>query len=1032
MTARLIMLGLVFGVLGLFADARADDPRPLPTLDRHVLPLLKARCVKCHGPAKREAKLNLASPKGLARGGENGGLVMPGRPEESLLWERVFDEEMPPKEPLSSDEKALIRRWLEGGAAGLPVLTPDEPEAADHWAFAPLRRPRLPAVRDASHVRGAIDRFLQSALEEQGLTLGPESDRTTLIRRVSFDLTGLPPSLSEIASFLADVSPSAYERMVDRYLASPRYGERWGKLWLDAAGYADSNGYFAADSDRPLAYRYRDYVIRSWNVDKPFDQFLREQLAGDELSGFRTGQEVTPETVDLLVATHFLRNAQDGTGESDGNPDELRADRYAVLEGTIEVLGSSLFGMTFQCARCHDHKFEPITQKDYYALQAILYPAFPVENWVKPNDRVVDAPLPAEARSWEARVKTLDRELVKLKAEYRAWAERNREKGIVRFRDDFDAEPGRLAPRWSPQAPDDDAPAGPVVVNVDSESAPGAVIKNGALRIIESGAPGDRWLSTSQAFDWTPAEVGGWIQATFELVDRKLDAGGKPAERVGYFLATHDFQDNGTKAGGNILIDGNPSGGAAVHVDYPGADSRAAGSVGQAGYEAGHRFGIRVTNEGTGKYKLEHIVDWMPEGKSVVLTAEDLPDGGFGFEYCCGRSFVVDNVLIEASEPTSEGSGEVAEAKAQREDYEKAVKAIETKRGERPGRLAWVSDQSATLPVVHLLKRGNYSDRGPVVEPGVPSVLLDPSHPFEVVPPFPGASSSGRRLAFARWITRPGSRAAALLARVTVNRIWQYHFGTGLVSTPENLGYSGSPASHPALVDYLVQSLVDGGWSVKSLHRQILSSSAYRQSSTPVASAIRIDPDNRLLWRFPMRRLDAESVRDSMLAVSGELDDRMGGRYIPPKQEGAGDVKVDESADGAHRRSVYLQQRRTAVVGMLQVFDAPSIVTNCTRRNATTISLQSLSLLNSDFVLNRARALSRRLDREAGSDTGDRINRAFRLTFGRTPTEKERAAAFRFLEEQPRRYAGRADTVERSWTDLCQALLASNEFIYVE
>jgi hypothetical protein len=1035
MTARLILLGLVFGVLGLLAGARADDARPLPTLDRHVLPLLKARCVKCHGPAKREAKLNLASPRGLARGGENGGLVMPGRPEESLLWERIFDEEMPPKEPLSSVEKTLIRRWIEGGAAGLPEIAPGDPEAADHWAFAPSRRPRVPAVRDASRVRGEIDRFLQSALEEQGLTLGLASDQATLIRRVSFDLTGLPPSLSEISSFLADASPHAYERMVDRYLASPRYGERWGKYWLDAAGYADSNGYFAADTDRPLAYRYRDYVIRSWNIDKPFDQFLREQLAGDELSGFRKGQEVTPEIVDLLVASHFLRNAPDGTGESDGNPDELRADRYAVLEGTIEILGSSLFGMTFQCARCHDHKFEPITQKDYYQLQAILYPAFPVEKWVKPNDRVVQAPLPAEARSWEGRVKALDGELAKLKAEYRARAEQNREKGIVRFRDDFDAEPGRLAPRWSAKAPGDDAPAGPVVVNVDSESAPAAIIKNGALRIIESGAVGDRWLSTSQAFDWTPDEIGGWIQATFELVDRKLAAEGTPAERVGYFLATHDFQDKGTKAGGNILIDGNPAGGAAVHVDYPGADSRAAGSVGEAGYEAGHRFGIRVTNEGAGKYKLEHIVDWMTEGKPVTLAAEDLPDGGFGFEYCCGRSFVIDNVLIEASETLREGSpsAELArKAKARRKEYDKAVKAIDAKRKERPGSLAWVSDQAATPPVVHLLKRGNYSERGPVVEPGVPSVLRDPDNPFEVVPPFPGATSSGRRLAFARWMTRPGSRAAALLARVTVNRVWQYHFGTGLVATPENLGYSGSAPSHLTLVDYLADSLVDGGWSVKSIHRRILNSAAYRQVSTPVARAIGIDPDNRLLWRFPMRRLDAESVRDSMLAVSGELDGHMGGRYIPAKQEGAGDVKVDESADGAHRRSVYLQQRRTAVVGMLQVFDAPSIVTNCTRRNATTISLQSLSLLNSEFVLTRARALSRRLDREAGPDTGDRIDRAFRLAFGRAPTEEEIVAARKFLDEQPRRYAGRPDAVERSWTDLCQAVLASNAFLYVE
>jgi hypothetical protein len=946
---------------------------------------------------------------------------------------------MPPDEPLSSEEKNLIRRWIDGGAAGLPDLKSGDPESADHWAFDFLQRQPMPAVQDGSRLRGGIDGFLQSALEARSLTLGPETDRATLIRRVSFDLNGLPPSPSELSSYLTDDAPDSYDRMVDRYLASPRYGERWGKYWLDAAGYADSNGYFAADSDRPLAYRYRDYVIRSWNADKPFDQFIREQLAGDELSGFRKGQEVTAETVDLLIASHFLRNAPDGTGESDGNPDELRADRYAVLEGTIEILGSSLFGMTFQCARCHDHKYEPITQKDYYQLQAILYPAFPVENWVKPNDRIVEAPQPEEARSWAVRVSALDHALAKLKSDHRTWLEENRERGRVCFRDDFDASPGRLAPRWSNKAPGDEVPQGLVVVNVDSESAPGAIIKNGELRIIESGAAGDRWLSTRQAFDWTPEEVGGWIQVTFDLVSRKLAADGTPAERVGYFLATHDFQDKRTKAGGNILLDGNPSGGAAVHVDYPGADSVSAGSIGAAGYEGGHRYGVRITNEGAGKYKLEHLVDWMPEGKSISLTARDLPDGGFGFEYCCGRSFVVDNVLIEASEPRSAGSctveaarAKTLEVKARQKEHEKAVKSIESRRGERPGRIASVSEPLATLPVVHMLKRGVYSDRGPVVEPGVPSVLRDPSNEFEVVPPFPGATSSGRRLAFARWITRPDSRAAVLLARVTANRIWQHHFGTGLVATPENLGYSGSPPSHPALLDYLAQSLVDGGWSLKSLHRQILNSAAYRQSSASVAREAAIDPDNRLLWRFPMRRLDAESLRDSMLAVSGELDDRMGGRYIPAKAEGGGDVRIDESSEGAHRRSVYLQQRRTAVISMLQVFDAPSIVTNCTRRNATTIPLQSLSLLNSEFVLARARALSQRLVTEAGVNMDDRMNYAFRLTVGRMPTAEELDVAEKFLNEQPIRYVGRTDAVERSWTDFCQALLASNAFLYIE
>jgi len=1035
MFTRIILFGIVFGILGT-GDAHGDDPRPLPTFDRDILPLFKARCVKCHGPAKREAKLNLASPKGLARGGENGKVVVPGQLDASLLWERVSSDEMPPKEPLPVEEKTLLKRWIESGSGGLPKLVGGEPESWDHWAFARLERFPIPVVRDPHRVRGTIDRFLQSSLETQGLTLGPEADRSTLIRRVSFDLTGLPPSVEEVRSFLADPSPFAYEQMVDRYLASPRHGERWGKYWLDAAGYADSNGYFNADTDRPLAYRYRDYVIRSWNHDKYFDLFLHEQIAGDERSKYQKGTEVTPEIFEQLVATHFLRNSPDGTGESDGNPDELRADRHAVLEGTIEILGSTLFGITFQCARCHDHKFEPVTQKDYYQLQAILYPAFPVEKWLKPNERVVDASLAAEAREWEAHLKVIDAELAKLKAEYREWTAKNREKGTVRFADDFDETPGRLAPHWSPKAPNDDS-TGPI--NVDSEKAPGAIIKNGTLHIVESGAAGDRLLSTSQTFDWTPDEVGGWIQATFDLVDRKIKADGTPAERVGYFIATGDFHDKGTQPGGNILIDGNPTGGAAVHVDYPGNDGKSAGSIGAGGYQPGHRFGVRVTNLGKGKFRLEHLMDWIPDGKSITLETTDLPDGGFGFEYCCGRSFVVDNVRIETSESLRQGSAaaeslktRAREAESKRKEYDQAVKTVESKKRERPGRVAWVADQSAKPPVVHLLKRGNYSDFGPVVEPGVPSVLMDQENPYEVVPPYPGAPSTGRRLAFARWLTRPGSRASTLLARVTVNRIWQYHFGTGLVATPENLGYSGSPPSNAALLDHLVEMFINSGWSVKFLHRQVMNSAAYRQSSNPVEAAKTIDPDNRLLWRFPLRRLDAEAVRDALLAVTGELDVRMGGPYVPAKQSGNEEVKVDESVEGAHRRSVYLQQRRTAVIGMLQVFDAPSIVTNCTRRNTTTISLQSLSLLNSEFMIARAKAFARRLERDAGSGIEDRVARAFLLTTGREPTGAELDSARRFLQDQPGRYNGRADAVERSWIDFCQAVLAGNAFLYVE
>src|SRR5579883_1947130 len=409
-------------VASLAATVRARDAEPdpaQPTLERDVLPLLKARCVKCHGPIKPKGKLNLSNARSMARGGSSGPSLEPGKPEESTLWDLVSSDEMPPKpeDPLSAGEKQTLRRWIEQGAAGLPSpaqVASDRPEA-DHWASAPSALPAPPPVRDARPIRTPVDRFIQQALEGRGLTLGPVADRATLIRRLSFDLTGLPPTPGEIVAFLDDDRPDAYVHLVDRLLASPRYGERWGKHWLDASGYADSNGYFSADTDRPLAYRYRDYVIRAFNLDRPLDQIVREQLAGDELAGPRRGPGTPPAVIEQLVATHFLRNSQDGTGESDGNPDEVRADKYAVLEGTIQIIGSSLLGLTLQCARCHDHKFEPITQKEYYQLQAILYPAFNLEHWLKPNDRFVVAGPRDELLRWEAHDKAIDAEIAALK-----------------------------------------------------------------------------------------------------------------------------------------------------------------------------------------------------------------------------------------------------------------------------------------------------------------------------------------------------------------------------------------------------------------------------------------------------------------------------------------------------------------------------------------------------------------------------------------------------------------------------------------
>jgi Protein of unknown function (DUF1553)/Protein of unknown function (DUF1549)/Planctomycete cytochrome C len=801
---RSVLIASLVTVLSPCVRSSGDESHP--TLERDVLPLLKVRCLKCHSPLKSKGKLNLSSPRSLARGGSNGPVIVAGNPDDSTLWDMVSNDEMPPKpeEPLSADEKSLLRRWIEQGARNLPNTAEIRRASptTDHWAFAPAASPRLPSLSDFQRVRSPLDRFIQKMLEDRGLNLSLDTDRATLIRRVSFDLIGLPPRPEEIAAFVADSDPDAYEKLIDRLLASPCYGERWGKYWLDASGYSDSNGYFSADTDRPLAYRYRDYVIRAFNADRPLDQIVREQLAGDELAGNYSALDTTPATIDLLVATHFLRNGQDGTGESDGNPDEVRADKYAVLEGAIQIIGSSLLGLTLQCAKCHDHKFEPVTQQEYYQLEAILYPAFNVEHWVTPTDRIVIAGPRDEMRRWEINDKV--------------------------------------------------------------------------------------------------------INAQIDALKRNFATG--------------------------------------------------------------------------------------PDAKKKV------------------------DVL------------------------KRVIEAADTRRWPNPGRIAWVGDFSNIPAEVPLLIRGNLTMPGPKVGPSVPAFLTDPDNEYKPTPPFAGSSSTGRRLGLARWLTRPGSRPAALLARVLANRIWQHHFSSGLVATSDNLGYTGSPPTHPELLEFLVDSLVRSGWSAKALHRLIVTSSVYRQSSVPCPEASRIDPDNRLLARYPMHRLDAEAIRDAMLTVTGELDHRQGGLYVPTDLINSGEVVINESAAGAARRSVYLQQRRTQIASFLEVFDAPSIVTTCTRRLPSTIPLQSLSLMNSGFAVTRAQKLALRLEfqcerSDQGQTNGDtRIDQAFLIIIGRVPDSDERTAAKQFLETQPFRYHGLTESERRHRTlaDFCQMMLASNACLYVE
>jgi hypothetical protein len=781
------------------------------------------------------------------------GETVADRPLHSSRAASKLAEERTSRGPHRMIRRIALTACVALALALIAVARADEkkPSApAEHWAYRPVTRPPLPATRGAC--RTAVDRFILAALESKGLGLAPQADRTTLIRRVCFDLTGLPPTVAETDAFLADRSPDAYERMVERYLASPRYGERWGKFWLDAAGYADSNGYFNADSDRPLAWRYRDLVIRAFNADRPYDDFVRDQVAGDERVGFTPTGDVTPGMVEALTATHFLRNAPDGTGESDGNPDEVRTDRFTVLEGTVQNLMSCLLGVTIQCARCHDHKFEPISQAEYYSLQAIFFPVYNPDRWVKPNDRVVAVATAAERARWQRRNSLIDRQVKALQQSL-------------------------------------------------------------------------------------PAIAGPFRE---QMLDERLQ---------GLDAATRDRIQQAQAAPDN-------------------------------------------------KRTPEQQRLLKTHAKTLAISDDDL-----------AKRF--------------------PEYAALRDRVRQAVAQRQKDRPAPLDRLAAFVETDPKPAVHHILRRGQHGQPGREVQPGVPAALGTKANTYRIEPPPPGRISTGRRSALARWVTSPDN---PLFARVMVNRVWQHHFGTGLVSTPDNLGRSGARPSHPELIDYLAAEFVRSGWSIKALHRLILRSAVYRQSSAPRDEVDRTDPDRRLLGRFPLRRLDAEALRDAMLHVSGELDRRAGGPYVPGLRTKEGTVEVAENVPGARRRSVYLQQRRTQVVTLLQLFDAPALVGTCGKRSVSTVPLQPLALLNSEFVRARARAFAGRLAREAGADTPKRLTLAFRLACGRPPSEEEGAACRRFLEKQRLVYGKEKDGEQRAWADLCQMVLASNACLYVE
>jgi hypothetical protein len=757
-------------------------------------------------------------------------------------------------------------------AAGASVTAKDR----QHWAFQPPARPPVPAVRHADRARTPVDSFLLSRLEAKGLDFSPDADRVTLVRRASLDLLGLPPSPEEVDAFLADTRPDAYERLLDRLLASPHFGERWGRHWLDVVGYADTVGF---DIDANLLilsegkWRYRDYVIAALNHDKPYDRFVTEQLAGDELVDWRAAAKFTPEVRELLTATGYLRTARDESHEPESN---IPLIYYGVLQNTVEIVGNSLLGLTVNCCRCHNHKFDPLPTKEYYQVMAAFTPAYNPQNW-KP------------VFPWKPEIK--DRGLPDVSAAERAEIERHNAA--------IDRRVGEVRKRL-----------------VDLRRPYEARLREAKLLAVPEPLRADAWAA--------------------------LDLPAVKRNEVQKYLAG----------------------------------------------------------------KLEALLRVKPEEVTAALSAAD---------------------------------------RAASDRLNTEVAALEGRRHSF-GKIQALYDVGPPPPT-HLLKRGNYETPGEEVRPGFFSVLTEPDRPAPVGGVTPVGQTSGLRTALARRLTEPDSRAAALLARVLVNRLWQHLFGQGIVATPENFGRGGEPPTHPELLEWLGSEFARGGWRVKPLLKLLMTSTAYRQGSQRVRSTVagagdpeRVDPGNQLLWRMRLRRLEAEVIRDAVLAVSGKLDPTTGGPPVLLWAEPDGMVVIDAkklpNRSAKWRRSIYLLYRRLYNLSLLAVFDQPLGSDTCPRRDASAVPLQSLTMMNDAFLAEQAEHFAARVAGTAGPSGETAVRAAFRLALARQPTASELEVCSGLLAREAAIYrAARVPAAEaerKALGQLCHTLLNTSEFLYTE
>lgn len=930
--------------------------------ERDIRPLLHNRCIQCHGPVKQQSGLRLDNRASAMKGGLGGAVIVPGKSGESELIRRITSndkaEMMPPMgERLSSREIALLKAWIDAGAnwpETEKVIVEARRADKSWWSLQPLKKAGPPVTKGIppAWAESPIDRFIYAGLAARNLQPNAPADRRALIRRVTYDVTGLPPTPEEVEAFVNDRSTNGYEKLVDRLLASPHYGEQWGRHWLDVARFGESKGFEQNHLINNL-WPYRDYVIRSFNEDKPFNRFIVEQLAGDVIGRGDPAVE---------IGTAFLVS---GPYDSVGNQDEIQQKiiRANTLDDLITVTSNAFLGLTVNCARCHNHKFDPIPTEDYYRMRAAFEGVIHGERVLASDaDKQRQAGMTAPLEKLRADL-TLE-----LKALETAIAARAKEKGaqvpeyplpkITRHFNEHRFRPVTARFLKFKMLAHSDNPRSGVNARID-EFEVWTKERNVAL----AGNGGKATGATTRKAE----DVAGLNAYGVDLVND-----GKFGER--WFVAAP----------------------AELTVEFERSER-----IERIVFSQDRTAAPDTIGTGIGPFVTEYQILVSPDGRTWQAVADSTARPPYNEAH-----------LIERFAPEVTTADEARKMKALNTELARInrdLKAIP------PLPLAWAGRFEQPRESTYVHKGGDPLRRGVEVLPSSLAVLDGALKPFTLPA---GAPESDRRLALANWIAGDEN---PLTARVIVNRIWQHHFGTGLVETPSDFGYLGGRPSHPDLLDWLALRLQAHGWRMKPLHREILLSQTYRQSAAYRQEAAGEDSGARLLWRFPPRRLAAEEIRDTLLSVAGKLNQQMGGpgfrlyRYL--EDNVATYIPLDRHGPESYRRAVYHQNARSSLVDGLTDFDLPDNAGAAPSRISTTSPLQALTLLNHTFTLDMADALSERLKKEVPDETA-RVHRAFALAFQRPPTDEEEAAALQLISKF-------------GWRAFCRALLNSNELIYL-